>query len=63
MFNNTLTIAQRTIQQLLRDRRTIALILIVWAVFAIFGMAASGFGAILFTLGIYLLIRAMWPFQ
>jgi len=35
----------------------IALILIVWAVFAIFGMAASGFGAILFTLGIYLLIR------
>jgi putative membrane protein len=35
----------------------IALILIVWAVFAIFNMAASGFGAILFTLGIYLLIR------
>lgn len=35
----------------------IALILIVWAVFAIFGMAASGFGAILFTLGLYLLIR------
>ncbi len=35
----------------------IALILIVWAFFAIFGMAASGFGAILFTLGIYLLIR------
>jgi putative membrane protein len=35
----------------------IALILIVWAVFAIFGMAASGFGAILFTLGMYLLIR------
>ncbi len=35
----------------------IALILMVWAVFAIFGMAASGFGAILFTLGIYLLIR------
>jgi len=35
----------------------IALILIVWAIFAIFGMAASGFGAILFTLGIYLLIR------
>jgi putative membrane protein len=35
----------------------IALILIVWAFFTIFGMAASGFGAILFTLGIYLLIR------
>jgi putative membrane protein len=35
----------------------IALILIVWAFFAIFGMAASGFGAILFTLGVYLLIR------
>ncbi|MBN1280108.1 MAG: DUF373 family protein [Candidatus Thermoplasmatota archaeon] len=35
----------------------IALILLVWAVFAIFGMAGSGFGAILFTLGIYLLIR------
>jgi len=35
----------------------IALILIVWAIFAIMGMAASGFGAILFTLGLYLLIR------
>jgi len=35
----------------------VALILIVWAIFAIFNMAASGFGAILFTLGIYLLIR------
>lgn len=35
----------------------IALILIVWAIFAILGMAASGFGAILFTLGVYLLIR------
>ena len=35
----------------------IALILIVWAIFAIFNMTASGFGAILFTLGIYLLIR------
>lgn len=35
----------------------IALILIIWAIFAILGMAASGFGAILFTLGIYLLIR------
>lgn len=35
----------------------IALILIVWAVFAIMGMSASGFGAILFTLGLYLLVR------
>lgn len=35
----------------------LALILIVGAVFAILGMAASGFGAILFTLGLYLLIR------
>jgi putative membrane protein len=35
----------------------IALILIVWSIFAIFNMAASGFGAILFTLGLYLLIR------
>lgn len=35
----------------------IALILIVWAVFAIMDMAASGFGAILFTLGVYLFIR------
>ena len=35
----------------------IALILIVWAIFTIIGMTASGFGAILFTLGIYLLIR------
>jgi putative membrane protein len=35
----------------------VALILIVWAIFAIFNMAASGFGAILFTLGVYLLIR------
>jgi ABC-2 type transport system permease protein len=34
MFNNTLTIAQRTIQQLLRDHRTIALILIVPLVIA-----------------------------
>jgi ABC-2 type transport system permease protein len=34
MFNNTFTIAQRTIQQLLRDRRTIALILIVPLVIA-----------------------------
>ncbi|UCF12771.1 MAG: DUF373 family protein [Thermoplasmatales archaeon] len=35
----------------------IALILIVWAIFAILNIAASGFGAILFTLGAYLLIR------
>ena len=35
----------------------IALIILVWATFAILNMAASGFGAILFTLGIYLLIR------
>ncbi len=35
----------------------IALILIVWAIFAIFDLAAGGFGAILFTLGIYLMVR------
>ncbi|EMR75058.1 putative membrane protein [Thermoplasmatales archaeon SCGC AB-540-F20] len=35
----------------------IALVLIVWAIFAILNMAASGFGAIVFTLGAYLLIR------
>jgi len=35
----------------------IALVLIVWAFFVLLGMAASGFGAILFTLGAYLLIR------
>jgi putative membrane protein len=35
----------------------IALILIVWSIFAIFGIAASGFGAIFITLGAYLLIR------
>ncbi|MEM4257751.1 MAG: DUF373 family protein [Candidatus Thermoplasmatota archaeon] len=35
----------------------VALILIVWAIFVILNMAATGFGAILFTLGIYLLIR------
>jgi putative membrane protein len=35
----------------------IALIFIVWAFFAILGMASSGFGAILFTLGVYLLVR------
>ena len=34
MFSNILTIAQRTINQLLRDRRTIALILIVPLVIA-----------------------------
>jgi len=35
----------------------ISLILLVWAVFAILNMAASGFGAIIFTLGVYLLVR------
>jgi putative membrane protein len=35
----------------------IALVLIVWAFFTLIGMAASGFGAILLTLGVYLLIR------
>lgn len=35
----------------------VALILIVWAIFAIFDFAAGGFGAIVFTLGFYLLIR------
>jgi len=35
----------------------ISLIILVWATFAILDMAASGFGAILFTLGLYLLIR------
>lgn len=35
----------------------IALVLIVWAFFVIFDMAASGFGAILLTLGVYLLVR------
>jgi putative membrane protein len=35
----------------------IALVLIVWAFFVLVGMAASGLGAILLTLGIYLLIR------
>ena len=35
----------------------IALVLIVWAFFVLIGMTASGFGAILFTLGAYLLIR------
>ncbi|UCD13931.1 MAG: DUF373 family protein [Thermoplasmatales archaeon] len=35
----------------------VALILLVWAIFAVLDMAGGGFGAILFTLGIYLLIR------
>jgi len=36
----------------------ISLVLIVWAFFVLFDMAASGLGAILLTLGGYLLIRA-----
>ena len=35
----------------------VALVLIVWAFFVLLGMVASGLGAILLTLGIYLLIR------
>ncbi len=35
----------------------ISLVLIVWAFFVLLDMTASGFGAILFTLGAYLLIR------
>jgi putative membrane protein len=35
----------------------IALVLIVWALFVLLGLTASGFGAILLTLGCYLLIR------
>jgi putative membrane protein len=35
----------------------VALVLIVWAFFIILDMTASGFGAMLFTLGLYLLIR------
>jgi len=35
----------------------VALVLIVWAFFVLLDMAASGLGAILLTLGIYLLIR------
>jgi len=35
----------------------IALVLIVWALFVLLDMASSGFGAILLTLGAYLLIR------
>jgi putative membrane protein len=35
----------------------IALVLIVWSLFVLLGLTASGFGAILLTLGCYLLIR------
>jgi len=35
----------------------IALVLIVWSIFVILNIASSGFGAILLTLGVYLLIR------
>lgn len=35
----------------------ISLVLIVWAFFVLIGMGSSGLGAILFTLGMYLLIR------
>ena len=35
----------------------VGLVLIVWALFVLMGMTASGFGAILFTLGAYILIR------
>jgi len=35
----------------------IALVLIVWAFFVLLNIAASGFGAILLTLGLYLLVR------
>ncbi|MFO7677075.1 MAG: DUF373 family protein [Thermoplasmatota archaeon] len=35
----------------------VALIFLVWAIFTILDMSSSGFGAIIFTLGIYLLIR------
>ena len=35
----------------------VALIIIVGAIFTLLNMASSGFGAILFTLGVYLLIR------
>lgn len=37
----------------------IALILIVWSVFALLNMASVGISAIIFVLGIYLLVRAM----
>ncbi len=35
----------------------VALVLIVWAFFVLIGMGSSGFGAILMTLGVYLVIR------
>ncbi|MBN2602700.1 MAG: DUF373 family protein [Candidatus Thermoplasmatota archaeon] len=35
----------------------VGLVLIVWALFVLMGMTAYGFGAILFTLGAYILIR------
>lgn len=35
----------------------LALVFIVWAVFVLLNMTASGFGAILLTLGLYLLVR------
>ena len=35
----------------------VALVLIVWSIFVLLNIASSGFGAILLTLGIYLLIR------
>ena len=35
----------------------VALVFIVWAVFVLLNMTASGFGAILLTLGLYLLVR------
>ena len=37
----------------------IALVLIVWSIFALVNMTHAGFGAIILTLGAYLLIRAM----
>ncbi|RLF54259.1 MAG: hypothetical protein DRN13_02890, partial [Thermoplasmata archaeon] len=37
----------------------IALVLIVWSIFALLNMTQAGFGAIILTLGAYLLIRAM----
>lgn len=37
----------------------VALILIIWSIFALLNMARAGLSAIIFTLGAYLLIRAM----
>ena len=37
----------------------IALVLIVWSIFALLNMASGGFGAIILTLGLYLFIHAM----